>query len=171
VLHLVHVPLAPGQGMDARNQARIGRARLLSMPFETFESRIRDDLTRMLGPGGFDAGRDIRGITVGRWSHGYAYTPSSLYDDVEAHQGKQEAMKARLGNIAFANSDTGWDAYAHTAMSEAVRAVGELTGLPPPPYKPRWQERFQALFRRKPLDEPRGEGKEAKSGEAKGGDK
>ena len=155
VLHLVHAPTEPGKGLDAREQGRAGRARLLAMPFEAFERAVRGDLTRMLGPGGFDAGRDILGLTVNRWSHGYSYTPSSLYDDLEALPAKQAAMKAKLGNIAFANSDTGWDAYAHTAMAEAVRAVGELTGELPPPYKPRWQERFSATFKKKPAAEPK----------------
>jgi spermidine dehydrogenase len=128
VLHLVHVPTEPNKGLDMREQARAGRARLLKTTFADFETAIRSDLERMLGPGGFDAHRDILAITVNRWSHGYSYTPSSLYDDVEIMATKQDAMKAKIGNIAFANSDTGWDAYAHTAMSEAVRAVGELTG-------------------------------------------
>ena len=133
VLHLVHVPGAPNKGLDMRQQARAGRERLLTMTFSDIETAIRTDLQRMLGPGGFDGGRDIIGITVNRWSHGYAYTPSRLYDDVEAMSGRQEAMKAKLGAIAFANSDTGWDAYAHTAMAEAVRAVGELIGEGPQP--------------------------------------
>jgi spermidine dehydrogenase len=128
VLHLVHVPTEPNKGLDMRHQARIGRARLLKTTFTDFETAIQGDLDRMLGPGGFDAHRDILAITVNRWSHGYSYSPSSLYDDVEALAAKQDAMKAKIGNIAFANSDTGWDAYAHTAMAEAVRAVGELTG-------------------------------------------
>jgi spermidine dehydrogenase len=128
VLHLVHVPTEPNKGLDMREQARAGRARLLKRTFTDFETAIRRDFDRMLGPGGFDARRDILSITVNRWSHGYSYTPSSLYDDVEALAVKQDAMKAKLDNIAFANSDTGWDAYAHTAMAEAVRAVGELTG-------------------------------------------
>jgi spermidine dehydrogenase len=128
VLHFVHVPTEPNKGLDMREQARAGRARLLRATFADFEAAIRRDLDRMLGPGGFDVRRDILAITVNRWSHGYSYTPTSLYDDVEALAFKQEAMKAKIGNIAFANSDTGWDAYAHTAMAEAVRAVGELTG-------------------------------------------
>ncbi|MFM9943520.1 MAG: NAD(P)-binding protein [Hyphomicrobiaceae bacterium] len=147
VLHLVHVPGEPLQGLDMRDQSRAGRAKLLSMPFADFEKAVRRDLDRMLGPGGFDAGRDIIGVTVNRWSHGYSYTPSSLYDDLEALPALQEAMRAKLGDIAFANSDTGWDAYAHTAMAEAVRAIGELTGEKPPPYMPRWSERFRELFR------------------------
>ncbi len=46
----------------------------------------------------------------------------------------------------------GWDASAHTAMEEAVRAVGERTGAPLPPSKPRWFERFQLRFGKKAAD-------------------
>lgn len=148
MLHLVHAPAEANTGLDARDQARAGRARLLGMTFADFEKHIRSDLDRMLRAGGFDAGRHIAGITVNRWSHGYSYTPSTLYDDVEALEEPQAAMKAKIGNIAFANSDTGWDAYAHTAMAEAVRAIGELTGEKPPPYRPRWQERFSQVVKR-----------------------
>lgn len=129
-LHLVHVPLEPLQGHDMRTQARMGRQRLLETSFQFLETAIRQDLDRMLGPGGFDAGRDIAGITVNRWSHGYSYTPNALYDDVDAMEKAGAAMKARIGNIVFASSDTAWDAYAHSAMSEAARAVAELIGKP-----------------------------------------
>jgi spermidine dehydrogenase len=71
-LHLVHVPCAPNQGLDAREQFRIGRQSLLAMTFADFEERIRDELDRMLGAGGFASGRDIAAITVNRWAHGYA---------------------------------------------------------------------------------------------------
>ena len=93
-LHLVHVPLEPGKGHDMRTQARIGRGRLLGTSFADFERAIRGDLDRMLGKGGFDAGRDILAITVNRWSHGYSYTPSTLYDDVEQMQARSAQAKA-----------------------------------------------------------------------------
>jgi spermidine dehydrogenase len=128
-LHLVHVPGAANQGYDLHTQFRLGRQRLMETSFATYETAIRQDLDRMLGPGGFKAARDIRAITINRWPHGYSYSPSSIDDDVEAMAKAADAMKAKLGNIVFANSDTGWDAYAHTAMQEAVRAIGELTGL------------------------------------------
>lgn len=35
---------------------------------------LRDQLTRLLGPGGFDPARDIRAITINRWGHGYAWS-------------------------------------------------------------------------------------------------
>ena len=57
-----------------------GRLELLTTTFETFEQKIRDQLARMLGAGGFDPARDIRAITVNRWPHGYAYQYNSLFD-------------------------------------------------------------------------------------------
>src|SRR5262245_29642624 len=80
-LHLVHVPTAPNQGLDARVQFRVGRSVLLTMTFADFEARVRDQLDRMLGPGGFSSARDIAAITVNRWAHGYSYTANSLFDD------------------------------------------------------------------------------------------
>lgn len=126
-LQLVHVPLAQNQGHDARTQSRLGRMWLLETPYTEIEGRIRSDLSRMLGGGGFDAERDIRAITVNRWSHGYAYAPNALYDDTEKIESDRTLMQQRIGNIVFANSDTAWDAYAHSAMSEALRAVSQIS--------------------------------------------
>jgi spermidine dehydrogenase len=47
--------------------------KLLEMTFADFEARIRDELDRILGAGGFSSARDIAAITVNRWAHGYAY--------------------------------------------------------------------------------------------------
>jgi protoporphyrinogen oxidase len=71
--------------------------------------------------------RDVTAITVNRWPHGYAYTPTPLYDD-PAHQAEiAKQARQRLGRIAIANSDSGWDAYTHVAIDQAHRAVLELT--------------------------------------------
>jgi spermidine dehydrogenase len=126
-LHLVHVPHAPHRGLDARDQFRIGREKLLDMTFADFEMRIRDELDRMLGPGGFSSGRDIAAITVNRWSHGYSYTANSLFDGPD-FPATAERARQRFGRVAIANSDAGWDAYAHTAIEQAHRAVRELLG-------------------------------------------
>src|SRR5262249_44797350 len=78
VLFMLRTPCRPGLAM--RDQFRAGRVELIGTPFERFERNIRDQLTRMLGGAGFDAARDIEGITVNRWAHGYAYTPNELFD-------------------------------------------------------------------------------------------
>jgi len=125
-LHMVHVPGEPLQGLDARTQFRIGRQKLLDMTFADFESRIRDDLDRMLGPGGFSSARDIAAITVNRWSHGYGYVANSLFDP-DDYETVLERARQPFGRVAIANSDSGGDAYAHLAIDAAARAVRELS--------------------------------------------
>jgi spermidine dehydrogenase len=127
VLHLVHVAGAPNQGLTARQQLKAGQAKLLQMPFSEFEAKIRDELDRMLGAGGFSSGRDIAAITVNRWPHGYGYVENSLYDG-DDYAKTLERARATVGRVAIANSDAGGDAYAHLAIDQAARAVRELTG-------------------------------------------
>ena len=124
-LHLVHVPVELSPGLDARTRFRIGRGRLLTMTFADFEARIRDELDRMLGAGGFSSARDIAAITVNRWSHGYSYGANSLYED-ENDETVMVAARQPVGRVTIANSDSQWDAYAHVAIDQAARAVREL---------------------------------------------
>jgi spermidine dehydrogenase len=126
VLHLVHVAGAPNQGLTARQQFKVGQAKLLQIPFSEFEARIRDELDRMLGAGGFAGGRDIAAITVNRWPHGYGYVENSLFDGDDYKQTIERARQT-VGRVAIANSDAGGDAYAHLAIDQAARAVRELT--------------------------------------------
>jgi spermidine dehydrogenase len=126
-LHLVHVPGAPNQGLDARTQFRIGQGKLLAMTFADFETHIRDELDRMLGPGGFASARDIVAITVNRWPHGYGYVANSLFDG-DDYDKVLERARQKSGRVAIAASDAAGDAYAHLAIDQAARAVRELTG-------------------------------------------
>jgi len=124
-LHMVYVPVEAGH--DARTQFMLGRSKLMSMEFADFEKIICEELDRMLGPGGFSSARDIAAITVNRWSHGFAYTANSLFDSDDAGEIATRARRLS-GRVAIANSDAGWDAYAHTAIDQAERAVRELLG-------------------------------------------
>ena len=117
----------PEAGLAA--QARAARARMLAMPFEDYEREVRRVLTSLLGPGGFDAARDILAITVNRWPHGYARDHLDLEDAAwNADPAPETIGRQRFGNIAIANSDAGADAYTHTAIDQAWRAVNDLRG-------------------------------------------
>lgn len=126
VVHLAHVPGAPNSGLDARSQFHIGQGKLLALTFADFEDRIRDQLDRMLGPGGFDSGRDIAAITVNRWPHGYGYVENSLFDGDDYEDRVLKVARQRFGRVAIANSDAAGDAYAHLAIDQAARAAREL---------------------------------------------
>jgi spermidine dehydrogenase len=125
VLFMLRTPCQPG--LSERDQHRAGRVELLQTPFATFERNIRDQLARMLGGAGFDVVRDIEGITVNRWAHGYAFEPNSLFDPDWKEEEKPWVIgRKRFGNIAIANSDAGADAYTNVAIDQAHRAIIEL---------------------------------------------
>ena len=100
--------------------------KLYEAPFAYYEDSLRDQLNRMLGAGGFDDKADILAITINRWSHGYSYYPNPIWDDEAAFETYMEDAKKPAGRIAIGLSDTGWDAYAHVAIDEAVRATIEV---------------------------------------------
>jgi spermidine dehydrogenase len=129
LLFMLRTPCAPG--LPEHDQNRAGRAELLATPFETFETEIRAQLTAMFAPFGFDAARDITGITVNRWPHGYAPEYNFLWQpDVPEAEQPHVIGRARFGRIAIANSDAGGGAYTDVAIDQAWRAVGELGSGP-----------------------------------------
>jgi spermidine dehydrogenase len=135
LLHLEHIPLAPG--LTAPEQFRAGSRALLEISFETFERNVRDQLGRILGPGGFDPARDIAGITVNRWPHGYAYSFDAESGDVAwwpkwwRHDRRPWVdARQRVGNIAFAGTDAASNAMTQSAIEEAHRSVHSLMSVP-----------------------------------------
>jgi len=133
VVTMHRTPCKPG--LPARDQHRVGRAELLATTYETYERQVREQLTRMLGAGGFDPARDIAAITVNRWSHGYAYEYNSLWDPSwPPGESPCEVGRRPVGNITIANADSAAYAYTDAAIDMAWRAVGELmhpVALPP----------------------------------------
>jgi spermidine dehydrogenase len=116
-------------GLHIKEQFRLGRAEMYATSFETFERNTREQLGRALGSHGFDPALDIRGITVNRWGHGYAYWYSPLDDDFLDTGGEPPYLRARqpFGNIAIANAASGVDDTTELAIDMAARALAELT--------------------------------------------
>jgi spermidine dehydrogenase len=128
VLFVLRTPCKPG--LPTRDQHRAGRAELLQTTFSQFERNIRDQLARMLSGGGFDPARDIEGIIVNRWAHGYAYEArpyNALFDPVwKAGEEPWVLGRKQFGRISIANSDAAATAETDAAIDQAWRAVGEI---------------------------------------------
>jgi spermidine dehydrogenase len=128
IVHMTYVPAEPGKGLDARTQNRRGRHTMLKLSFEDYERAIRRQLGDSLSGGGFDPARDIAGLTVNRWPHGYAYEYNDLVDPPEWNRYNGPHLEARkpFGRVAIANTDSEAYAYVNAAIDAAWRAVGEL---------------------------------------------
>jgi spermidine dehydrogenase len=126
VLHLVHVPSVRSDDLTVRERFRRGRDLLYDLTLADFDERVRDELTRMLAAGGFDAARDIAAITVNRWGHGYAYGGDPVFDPDDDATRPWEIARERVGRVAFANADSAWEAFAHVAIEQGHRAASEL---------------------------------------------
>jgi len=131
VLHGTFVPTTPDQGLNQREQNRLGQKRLYEMSFDDFETQILRQLDGALGVGGFDIERDVAAITVNRWPHGYADEYNELIDppDFGPDKGPHIAGRAQIGRISIANSDSQAYAYVDGAIDAAWRAINEQVNL------------------------------------------
>ena len=124
IAHMNRMPASPGLSPAEQNKA--GRMELLGTSFETIERETRSHLTGMLGSAGFDPARDIEGITVNRWPHGYAWAPNPVFDKYEDDELPNVVGRQRFGRIAIANSDAGALPAMQEAIDQAHRAIEDL---------------------------------------------
>ncbi|HIG43156.1 MAG: hypothetical protein ABGY96_15890 [bacterium] len=134
IIAMFRYPHTNNQGLTAKEQYRLARHDLLTTSFETIERNVRIQLASILGSAGFDPARDISGITVNRWAHGYAYDKSShalfdqLYDDDEDARYPHMLARKPFERITVANADSAASAMLEAAIEQGHRAVTELPG-------------------------------------------
>jgi len=126
ILHMCHVPWVPD--VNGPEQWKTGRSRMLQMPYETYERHVFIQLETALAGHDFKAERDIKAITVNRWSHGYAYSPDYLWEPQYLSEHDKPWVKGRapIGRIHIANSDAAASATTNAAITQAYRAVNEI---------------------------------------------
>ncbi|MEO3809310.1 NAD(P)-binding protein [Sphaerisporangium sp. B11E5] len=128
--HLVHTPATPGTAPGAAAVA--GRRALAGTPYAALEFGVREQLARLLGPWGFDPARDIEGLTVNRWGHGYSPAYARPWDAFHPDgPSPAETARRRFGRVAMAGSDAVPGGDADAAVSAAFRAVRDLEGADP----------------------------------------
>ncbi len=113
-------------GMPLEDQTVAARMRMFSMSYAQVEREVRSQFTKMFGPGGFDADRDIAGITLNRQGHAYLVTPPGFFFGKDGNLPPSEVIRQRHGLIGFAHAELlgyqMWEGAAH----EGERAAQQL---------------------------------------------
>lgn len=127
ILDCWHGAAARDPALDPFERLRQGRHRMLARPFAEYEAAAREQLLAAWGAHGLDPDRDIAGITVNRWPHGYTWEYTDRWDRPEWNRGAGPHVIGRqqVGRISIANADSEAFAYLDGAIDAAYRAVHE----------------------------------------------
>ncbi len=114
-------------GLPIAEQGQRGRIEMLTTPFHEYERRIREQMTEMFAPSGFDAQRDIAGVVLNRWGHAFINAQPGFFFGANGKPAPRDALRnAPFGRIAFSHSDFAGDNNHQSAIMESYRAVGQL---------------------------------------------
>ena len=115
-------------GASIRKQAASARNELLATTYRDYEMKIREQLMRLFGRGGFDARTDVAGIILNRWGHAYVCPAPGFYFGRDGKPAAPDVLRRPAGRVAFANSDLHGHQNWHDATAEGKRAVEQLFG-------------------------------------------
>jgi spermidine dehydrogenase len=110
-------------GLPPMEQGAVTRAELLSTPFADYERRLREQMTVLFGPGGFDAATDIAGIILNRWGHAYANPGPGFMFGRNGNPAPHEVIREPIGRIAIGHSELRGHQNWTGAAAEGRRAV------------------------------------------------
>lgn len=114
-------------GMPVEQQTVAARMKMFAMSYAQIEKQIRDQFTKMFGPAGFDADRDIAGITLNRQGHAYVVTPPGFFFGKEGKPPPSDIIREPHGRIAFAHAELMgfqmWEGAAHEGERAAQQVL------------------------------------------------
>lgn len=116
----------PIPGMPFPVQCTAARMQLFGMSYSDIEGAVRQQLTKMFGSAGFDAKRDIAGITTNRWGHAYVVDPPGFFFGKDGKEAPKEIIRRRFNRMAFCHAELTGAQMWETASDEGVRAAHQI---------------------------------------------
>jgi len=116
----------PNPGVPFPDQCTVGRMQLFGMSYAHIEGAVRQQLTKMFGDAGFDAKRDIAGITTNRWGHAYVVDPPGFFFGKDGKEAPKDIIRRRFNRLAFCHAELSGAQMWETASDEGVRAAQQI---------------------------------------------
>jgi spermidine dehydrogenase len=115
-----------GKGGTIREQSAAARTDLLGTTYRDYERKVREQLVRLFGPGGFDPRNDVAGIILNRWGHAFVCPAPGFYFGRNGKPAAPDVLREPVGRVAFANSELHGHQNWRDATAEGKRAVEQL---------------------------------------------
>ena len=116
-------------GLPVEKQTVAARMKMFALSYADIETSVREQFTKMFAAGGFDADRDIAGITVNRQGHAYVVTPPGFFYGKEGKPAPSDIIREPHGRISFAHAELRgmqmWEGATHEGERAAHQAAGK----------------------------------------------
>lgn len=116
-------------GVPVEQQTVAARMKMFSMSYASVEKQIREQFTKMFAAGGFDADRDIAGITLNRQGHAYVVTPPGFFFGKDGEPAPSDVIRRPHGRIAFAHAELMGYQMWEGAVHEGERAAQQVLAM------------------------------------------
>jgi spermidine dehydrogenase len=117
-------------GMPVEQQTVAARMKMFSLSYADIEKSVREQFTKMFAEGGFDADRDIAGITVNRQGHAYVVTPPGFFFGKDGKPAPSDVIREPHGRVTFAHAELRgmqmWEGAVHEGERAAHQAAGKV---------------------------------------------
>jgi spermidine dehydrogenase len=113
----------PMADLPLQAQGAAARMKMFETLFAEYEAAILEQLMEMFGPAGFDIRRDVAGIVLNRWGHGFVTPPPGFFFAKKGETAPVDIMRIPHGRIAFGQN--GLESWAG-AVAAGERAVRQL---------------------------------------------
>jgi spermidine dehydrogenase len=118
-------------GLPVEKQTVAARMKMFSLSYADIEKNVREQFTKMFAEGGFDADRDIAGITVNRQGHAYVVTPPGFFFGEDGKPSASDVIREPHGRITFAHAELKgmqmWEGAVHEGERAAHQAIGKVS--------------------------------------------
>ncbi|MGI9204575.1 MAG: NAD(P)-binding protein [Woeseiaceae bacterium] len=116
-------------GVPVEQQTVAARMKMFSMSYASVEKQVKEQFTKMFAAGGFDAERDIAGITLNRQGHAYVVTPPGFFFGKDGKPAPSDVIRKPHGRIAFAHAELMGYQMWEGAVHEGERAAQQMLKL------------------------------------------
>lgn len=113
-------------GLPFPQQCTAARMQLFGMSYADIEGAVRAQFTKMFASAGFDAARDIAGITTNRWGHAYVVDPPGFFFGRDGQPAPKDVIRQRFNRMAFAHAELTGAQMWESAADEGQRAAHQI---------------------------------------------